>query len=139
MFMVLSVSTSVFAQPQVPKQAVEAFNRTFPKASYVQWDRKGDLHMVSFVQENDKVTAYFDESGELLKYTRYIESRNLPLTVQQALNQAYDLYEKDKTVMEVTQGDGSTGYLVSFEHKGRNFIVKSDAAGVLTVVKKEKL
>ena len=139
MFMVSVFSVSVFAQPQVPKEALEAFNRNFPRASYVQWDRKGVLHMVSFVQENDKVTAYFDDKGELLKYTRYIESRNLPLTVQQAMNQAYDLSNKDRTVMEVTQGDGSTTYLISFEHKGRNYIVQSDASGVLTVIKKEKL
>jgi len=121
-----------------PDQLKETLMKNFPDAQHVSWEKNGDYFVAKFNTDTDRLTAYFSEDAELYKVTRFIECRHLPLTVQRALNERYDLQTRDKTIMEVTRGT-ETYYLVSFELDNKQIIVESNPSGNLQVIRKTKI
>jgi hypothetical protein len=110
----------------------------FPDAQNITWDRIGDYYVARFMGSIGSMMAYLDEDGGIYKVTRYIDCKNLPLTVQRSLNEKYDLKDKESKVLEVTRDNSQTYYLISFEYQNRKYIVESDLTGNLNVVRKSK-
>jgi hypothetical protein len=141
--MIMFVATS-YADPRPEEIKVSKFIQSqlmaaFPDAENVTWDKVGDYYMARFTNSLGNIMAYLDEDGGVYKVSRYIDSKNLPLTVQQSLNLKYDLKDKVTKVLEVTRNNSQTYYLISFEYQNRKYIVESDLTGNLNVVKKDKV
>lgn len=137
------LGTMGFADPKpdeikVDKYIVQKLQAAYPEARDITWDRMGDYTLARFTTEYGRVTAYINGEGDIRKVTRYIDGKALPMAVQRALNEQFNLKDREMTVMEVTK-ENITYYLVSFEHQNRKYIVESDLAGQLNVVKKIKV
>jgi hypothetical protein len=145
MALMVTLTATGFANPEpdevkVSKHMVDQLVSAFPDAEGITWEKVGDYYMARFSNSMGSIMAYMDEDGVLYKVSRYIDCKNLPLTVQRALNESYDLKNKDAKVLEVTRSSNSqTYYLISFEHQNRKYIIESDLTGNLNVVKKSKV
>lgn len=143
LFLLMSVVMTGFSQSispdlNVSKSIRQSFEKTFPDAGNVRWEKSGDLYAAEFMYGKDRVTAFFEEDGEHYKTTRYIDQSNLPLAVTRALYDRFDLKGKCRHVLEVSRLR-STSYLVSFDYNNRSYIVESDSNGNLGVVKKTRI
>lgn len=109
---------TVFAQdiPQseVPEAVMKSFNQKFPKASDVEWERKGDLFEVdfdmNFFADHD---ARFDASGNLIRHKEEIAKKDLPKAVASAISSQFSEYRIDD-VDRITE-NGKTTYKVELE------------------------
>jgi hypothetical protein len=126
-------------QVKVSKFIQSQLMAAFPDAENVTWDKVGEYYLARFTNSIGSIMAYLDEDGGVYKVSRYIESKNLPLTVQRSLNERFELKDKESKVLEVTRNNSQTYYLISFEHQNRKYIVESDLSGNLSVIKKEKV
>jgi hypothetical protein len=145
MALMVTLSATGYANPEpdevkVSKYMVDQLVSAFPDAEGITWEKVGDYYMARFTNSMGSIMAYMDEDGELYKVSRYIECKNLPLTVQRSLNETYDLKNRDAKVLEVTRSSNSqTYYLISFEYQNRKYIIESDLTGNLNVVRKNKV
>jgi hypothetical protein len=145
MALMVTLTATGFANPEpdevkVSKYMVDQLVSAFPDAESITWEKVGDYYMARFTNSMGSIMAYMDEDGELYKVSRYIECKNLPLTVQRSLNETYDLKNRDAKVLEVTRSSNSqTYYLISFEYQNRKYIIESDLTGNLNVVRKNKV
>jgi hypothetical protein len=145
MALMVTLSATGYANPEpdevkVSKYMVDQLVSAFPDAESITWEKVGDYYMARFTNSMGSIMAYMDEDGELYKVSRYIECKNLPLTVQRSLNETYDLKNRDAKVLEVTRSSNSqTYYLISFEYQNRKYIIESDLTGNLNVVRKNKV
>lgn len=142
MALMATLATTGFTDPEpdevkVSKYMLDQLISAFPDAEDITWEKVGDYYMARFTNSMGSIMAYMDEDGVLYKVSRYIDCKNLPLTVQRSLNEKYDLRNKDPKVLEVTRSSNSqTYYLISFEHQNRKYIIESDLTGNLNVVRK---
>lgn len=132
-----------YADPRPDEVKVSKFIQSqlmaaFPDAENITWDKVGDYYMARFTNSLGSMMAYFDEDGGVYKVSRYIDSKNLPMAIQRSLNERFSLKDKETKVLEVSRNN-STYYLIGFEYQNRKYIVESDLAGNLSVVKKEKV
>jgi hypothetical protein len=145
MALMVTLTATGFANPEpdevkVSKYMVDQLVSAFPDAESITWEKVGDYYMARFTNSMGSIMAYMDEDGVLYKVSRYIECKNLPLTVQRSLNETYDLKNRDAKVLEVTRSSNSqTYYLISFEYQNRKYIIESDLTGNLNVVRKNKV
>jgi hypothetical protein len=145
MALMVTLSATGYANPEpdevkVSKYMVDKLVSAFPDAESITWEKVGDYYMARFTNSMGSIMAYMNEDGELYKVSRYIDCKNLPLTVQRSLNETYDLKNKDAKVLEVTRSSNSqTYYLISFEYQNRKYIIESDLTGNLNVVRKNKV
>lgn len=143
MVLMIMVGATSYADPRPDEVKVSKFMLSqlmvaFPDAENITWDKVGDYYMARFNNSLGNIMAYIDEDGGIYKVSRYIECKNLPLTVQRSLNEKYDLKDKETKVLEVTRNNNQTYYLISFEYQNRKYIIESDLTGNLNVVKKDK-
>jgi hypothetical protein len=76
---VLLFSVSVFAQEaKVPKEVKAAFNKLYPNAKDVKWDKEGDEEFeASFVEGTTHISVVFDEEGDVEETETEIEVKSL--------------------------------------------------------------
>lgn len=144
MALLILLVASGYAEPRPDEVKVSKFMQeqllaAFPDAENITWDKVGDYYMARFTNRLGSIMAYMDEDGGVYKISRYIDSKNLPLTIQRSLNEMYDLKNKETKVLEVTRNNSQTYYLISFEYQNRKYIVESDLTGNLNVIKKSKV
>ena len=89
--------TSTIAPPKVVK---DAFDKKFPSAMKVNWDKEDEQKWkVEFIHEGSKTTACFQEDGTWVKTEKEIDVANLPAAIQTAIKTSYPdwkLKEADK-------------------------------------------
>lgn len=116
-----------------------SFDRAFAGADNIAWKQVGgeDIYKAAFVYNNEKVEAYYGIEGELLATARYINLKQLPLSVAQSLKVQYDAFVPEQEVIEYADG-GETVYYVRLAGSKAIVTVKATANGDLSVFSKEK-
>jgi len=122
---------------KVSKTVLESFNKEFPHAEYVRWEKNGDYFVARFNNEMQRLSVYFDENGKVYSTTRFIKADAVPLNAMKAIQEKYDLQENEIAAMEVSK-ETRTYYLFSFTKDKKYHIVESDASGNLKLIKKQK-
>ncbi len=120
----------------VSKEALNAFERAFKDASNVQWKGKEGLYIASFELNNEKVTAWFTEEGELEAVERSITQDQLPLLVARAVAAIND--EAVVTTIKEVNQSGELFYLAKSQTDKHMITYKISADGSVTTFAKKK-
>lgn len=127
--------TNTFAQdiPQskVPSLVVNNFQQTFPKASDVEWEMKGDLFKVEFETGLTRVDndAWYDKSGKLVKHEEEISNSDLPQKVVSTINSEFSGYRMDDAKKITTEG--KVTYTLELKKLTEEWKVEFDVEGKL--------
>ena len=118
-----SVFTVKSDAQNVPPSISYEFTSTFPHAGKVNWSSAGKLYKADFLLNEEPRSAFFNNTGDLLALSRYIEFPALPHTLRRALIKQFP----DHKIVEMFQieTDMDTDYFVTLERNGISFILKS--------------
>ncbi|WP_298247784.1 hypothetical protein [uncultured Christiangramia sp.] len=111
----MSISCDNDDSPNVetPSVVLNTFQREFPDATDVEWEKLQQDYEVEFEVDNIDHTAILSNDGNLLKYKYDILISELPGPITAIINTNYESNEIDDT--EILIIDGVTYYQVEFE------------------------
>jgi hypothetical protein len=134
----LAITTTAFAADitKVNFQTLQNFKNTFVDAEDVQWSVRNDYAKASFIDDGDKMEAYFDLSGDLIGTSRAITTQVLPKAARKHINKKYSDYTW-KEVIEF-KGKDSEHYFVSLNNNKENVILQISKEGDVSVFKSTK-
>ena len=134
---VLGVSiTSAAENPSIDPRVISRFEKDFSFATNIKWQTKEDLFQVSFLVNDQSVTAWYNSDAELVIIARTIIYNQLPITVTKALEKNYteaDFYN----IVEVTH-KGELHYQVTAETKKKTLVLRITPAGSIEIRKRIK-
>lgn len=136
-FLTIGFTTALaYNEKKVDPKVLSAFQKEFSLAENVKWEIKDGLSQVRFSLFDQSLVAWYNSEAELLSTVRNISYKQLPLSVIKSLEEKYG--EADFTSMlEVTRAH-ETNYIIQVEAKEKKLLLKSNAEGNLSVVKKIK-
>ena len=127
----LCLGTSVYAQDipvnQVPSVVTNSFNRSFPKAREVEWEKKGSLYNADFEVSNIDNEVWIDAKGIIVRSKKDMTKAQLPVAVSTAIKKEYPAYRIDD-VDQYVEGKQAF-YKVELEKGGHDTHVVFDQAG----------
>src|SRR6185503_7152270 len=106
----------------IDPKIISAFEKEFSFAKNAKWEAKEDLTLVSFLLNDQSVTAWYNEDAELVMTARNILYTQLPIPAMKALDKRYpeaDLFG----IIEVIRND-EVHYQVTAETKKKTLILK---------------
>lgn len=101
-----SVSGQDIAQHQVPSVIVNNFQKTFPSARDIEWEKDGEHFKVEFETGllNKDHDAWYSQEGKMIRHKEEISKKDLPKKVQSAIAKQFPGYRMDD-VVKITEGD----------------------------------
>ncbi|MEZ5083595.1 MAG: PepSY-like domain-containing protein [Bacteroidales bacterium] len=114
------ISTSLFAQNEkpvdVPKDVISSFNRKFPRAENMQWDKVGDNYKVDCYYKGRGNYAEFTPQGEWVMTVTDLDLKTLYRPVQAYLDENF---KKDEVIFaeKALKADKQDYYYVQLEKK----------------------
>ena len=132
-FSLISISSSAH-EINVTETVLRSFNNAFKNATDVNWTTTEHFYKVNFSLNDEYVTAYYNQEGQMIAMTRNIVSKQLPLTLQVALKNNYAQFWISD-LFEITNEEG-TAYYVTLENADSRIIMKSNLESTWTVYKK---
>jgi len=135
----LLISFNSFADDtnQVAAKVKTSFDKSFPDASDVKWNRSGTIYFGTFKVNDQDISVVYNEDGELKSSSRKLSLSRLPLKVLFAVQDRYSGYNISKEVSEVFSNDES-GYLINVENEKNKLALRVDPLGNITVEDKTK-
>jgi len=114
---------------QVPAVVINAFQQQFPKASDVEWERKGPVYEVEFETglSGKDHTVLIDSLGKITSHKQDITEQELPAAVLQAIKQQFNGYRLDD--MESIDTNGTMTYKTELKKKPEEWKVLFSADG----------
>jgi hypothetical protein len=126
-FLLAVLLSSVFAMKgsaqNIPLAVNQSFSAEFPSAEKAEWTATGKLYKAEFIQEEEKHFAFFNNSGELVAQSKYIQYRSLPQRLKYELVKQFPDYNITD-LFEVTN-DTDKNYYVILEKNGISLVLKS--------------
>ena len=120
----------------IDPKIVSAFEKEFSFAKNAKWEAKEDLTQVSFLLNDQAVTAWYNSEAELVMTARNILYAQLPIPVMKALDKKYpgaDLFG----MIEVIRNN-EVHYQVTAETKKKTLVLKVTPTGNIEVKKRIK-
>jgi hypothetical protein len=136
MTLVLAVSSIVaFAGDEiVSKNVLNSFNKKFSTAQEVKWSVATDYYKASFMLNDQFISAYYSNDGELMCLARNISLINLPMKLQDKVRSEYcDYWVTD--LFEMSDSNG-THYYITVEKADSKVMLKSSDNVEWSVYKK---
>lgn len=126
---------SVFAfaqdipQSEVPSIILNAFKQHFPKASGIEWERKGEMYEAEFKIGTADYEVFYNSSGKLMRVKNDIAESELPAVVSSAIKKDFPGYRiKD---LEKIDEQGVVTYKMELKKLNEEWDVVYDASGKL--------
>ncbi len=116
---------------QAPAVVVTAFQQQYPKATDVEWEKKGVNYEVEFevgVADKDH-TMLMDPSGKIISHTQEIDKSELPTALLNALSKEFPDYKTDD--VEKIETGGIVTYRMEVKKKTEEWKVVFDENGKL--------
>lgn len=127
LFIALTIISSFFAKnsnaTNVSPDAIKHFENTFTNVKNVIWSVGTNLYKVQFSMNEQTVTAFYDEQGELMGVSRNITSLQLPLMLQTEIKNEYSKYWISD-LFEMSKEEG-TDYYITLEDADSKIVLKS--------------
>ena len=120
-----SVSNAQEKKETPPAIVSTAFNKAFPKASKVKWEKEKAGYEAGFVQNGKEMSAVYDSEGHLKETEVEINITELPQIAQTYLKTNY----KNAAVKEatkITMADGKIVYEAELNKKDIIFDAKGN-------------
>jgi hypothetical protein len=135
--MLFAVSAFATEPEKVSPKVKAAFENDFSKASQVNWEKTSDFYFASFILNNVRVDAAYNEAGELVGTARIISAEQVPLGISLAIAEKYKGYEVDKTAVELTY-EGQTRYYLTVGGDTQVIKLKCFSTGDIEVESRSK-
>lgn len=134
---ILMTTLSSFASDEtVSRRVLEAFQNEFASAKEVNWTAGADYYKADFTFNDQQVSAFYSQEGELMGITRNITILDLPVNLQASIKKSYSgFWIAD--LFEVTKSD-STGYYITLENADTMVVLKASGDNDWNVYKKTK-
>jgi len=135
-FALSSISTSASGNSAIDPKIISAFEKEFSFAKNVKWEVKRDLVQVSFLVNDQAVTAWYNSDATLVTIARNILYAQLPISVIKALNKNYTdagLFG----IMEIIHNN-EVHYQLTAETKKKTLLLKVTPTGNITIKKRIK-
>lgn len=118
-------------QSQVPSLALNNFQQSFPKASNVEWELKGDLYKVEFEIGLLGVdhSAWYDKTGKMIKHKEEISSTDLPKSITAAINKDFKGF-RISDVKKISEGN-NVSYTLELKSFTQEWKMAYDSEGKL--------
>ncbi len=135
----LLLSTSAFATGPIDVNAAvkTAFKKDFSKAKSVSWKTADNFYFAHFSVNDVLFNAVYNEAGDLLATSRIIGLKDLPIAVQQALQENYGDYSFGAPVTELNF-DHETNYYLAVSDGKKVLHLKISAGGTVSVESSNK-
>ena len=111
----------------VPAGISLAFNSSFPQAGKADWTTAGKLYRAEFNLNGERKFAFFNQVGEFVAESRYIDFSSLSHRLKLDLIKQFPNYNISE-IFEVNT-DSGTDYFVTLERNGISFVLKSPENG----------
>jgi hypothetical protein len=120
------------------KEAQVSFASEFKEATAVSWENENDLSFAHFMLGNERLVAAYDEKGERISVSRFIEYSELPLSVTLNLKERYPGASRLGQVAEVDYNGYAVYYFTIVTPKAV-LRLRSNAGGYFTVMERQKI
>lgn len=129
-------SISAAEKSIIDPKIISAFEKEFSFATNVKWELKQNLAQVSFLLNDQAVTAWYDSEAVLVTIARNILYAQLPISVIKALNQRYP----DAALFGIIEiiHNNEVQYQLTAETKRKSLLLKITPAGNITIKKRLK-
>ena len=155
-FLVVALSVEVSAsvtrkddnkEPEVSFFAENNFSRKYQNATEVTWTVSKEFQKASFVQDGVKMNAFFDQTGEYIATTQYVEAEKLPAISKKRIEKFYNGYVVEEVVkydfddqnaflnFYRGQNNYNTLYFVSLKKDEQKVVVKVTPDGDVAFLK----
>ncbi len=136
---IMLLSTFAFATDgdQVNAKIKSAFFQDFTGAQAINWQKTSDFYFATFMLNNKEINAAYNEDGDLVGTSRFVETGMLPLSVSLAIAKKYEGYSISSKALELSY-DGETAYYLTIRNEKQALKLKCLTNGSLIVEKKYK-
>lgn len=119
---------SVISGPgkKIPVPVQEAFQKQYPTAQSVEWEKEGDAYEVEFVTSGKEMSVEYTAEGTLIQTEMTIEIAALPAAAKSWI-EANLAGKKISETTKIIDADGTISYEAEIKHKDYIF----DASGKL--------
>lgn len=116
---------------EVPSVILNNFQNIFPKASDVEWEKKGTEYKVEFEigYWNNDQSAWFDSEGKLLRHKEEISKKDLPKNIYDQIQQDYKWYIISE--IERITAEQKTTYQVELKSFTKEWKIIYDESGAI--------
>jgi len=119
------VSMVVFGGNEVETEVESAFNKRFVNAHDVTWTSNNNIYKAKFSYSGMWMFAFYDSKAELVAFSRYISSMQLPYFLQRKLKHDYaDYWVAD--LFEVSNDNGFEYYITLQQGEHKIMLVSKD-------------
>lgn len=128
--------------PQPSYQSREHFEQDFDKASDAHWKRTKYFDEVTFLNDGQKMTAFYDYKSDLVGTTQVKTFADLPTSAQKFINKKYKDYQVEKVILfddnefnETDmllynhQFDDEDNYFVELHQGAKDIVLQVDMSG----------
>lgn len=128
--------------PQASYQSKEQFEQDFDKATDVHWKRTKYFDEATFVQDGQKMIAFYDYKNDLVGTTQTKSFTDLPAVAQQFINKKYKDAHVEKVILfddnEINetdmllynhQFDDEDNYFVELQQGTKEIVLQVDMSG----------
>ncbi|MBN8837532.1 MAG: hypothetical protein J0I09_09750 [Sphingobacteriia bacterium] len=136
----IAVTTSAFAAHEtVSYRILSQFRTDFSDATNVSWKVGKDFVKATFVLEDEKIEAFYNNAGELVATSKAIDFNKLPKKALRVIGEKYPFppYEL-KEAIEMTTADSGKEYYVSFTTQKESIVLKVDMYGTVSEFKRSE-
>jgi hypothetical protein len=118
------------------------FETDFPNATNVDFESKKNFDEVSFTQDKEKISAYYDYNGQLIGTIEKKAFSDLPANAQNEILKKYADYiitgvvkfndnesDETETIQYGRSLDDADNYFVQLKNDSRTILVKVDLSG----------
>lgn len=131
----VGISASAAAVPDVNDKVLKAFKQTFAGASDVVWKEMKNTVQAHFKMSEVQVRAMYDNDGNLLETVRYYnDERKLPLNILAKLKKRYSAAHVFG-VTEITR-ETDVNYHITLRDETHYYVVKADPYANIELVDK---
>lgn len=116
-------------QKDVPSVVLNAFLTSYPQATDVEWERRGNVYNVEFEIAKIDHEAWYDASGKLSKHKEEVPLHLLPTPVLDLVKKDFANYKLDDA--DKIEEDGKTFYLLELDGSPNDRILHVSPEGKL--------
>ncbi|MES2331396.1 MAG: hypothetical protein V4539_17460 [Bacteroidota bacterium] len=129
----IATGTTAFAGPSTTK-AVTHFANTFSAAKNVSWNSNGRFQKVTFQLNNETISAFYDEDGDLLGTSKKVSFDKLPKAALETITSQYTFPEYQVLeCIEFSSDKTETKYYTSFRTEDSTVVLEIMKNGRVSV------
>lgn len=134
---VLLVNSAFAHKSETVNEKVQsAFKQEFVQAKEVNWVRTNSYFKAIFKMNDDVLTAFYTEDGEMMGVTRNLLSTELPISLQTSLRKEYNGYWVTD-LFEFARPDVS-GYYITIANADQSITLQSSDGSSWSIFRKVK-